>query len=646
MAESLHPVALIGPGGIGKTSVALAVLHNSRIKEQFGDNRRFIRCDQFSASRANFLNRLAKVIGAGAENPSDLTPLRPLLSSKETFIILDNAESILDPQGTDGREIYGLVEELSQLNNVWLCITSRITTVPSDCKCLDVPALSMDAARSTFYRIYDIGEKSGDIDEILQRLDFHPLSVNLLATVARQSKWDNNRLVKEWEEHQTGVLQTEHNKSLAVTIELSLASPMFQQLGPDARGLLGVIVFFPQGVDEKNLEWLFPTISNRKTTFDKFCILSLTYKNGGFITMLAPLRDYLCPKDPMAATLLSATKNLYIARLSIVVDPAEPGFEDARWITSEDANVEHLLDVFSSADPNPEDIWDTCDNFIRHLYWHKPRQTVLGPKFERLPDDHPCKPKGLFRIAALFNLLGKREDGKRLLLLALKLWRERRDSDPFVGRTLWRLAEINRELGLFEEGTQQAKEALGVFERLGDVGQQAECLVHLAYLLLQTNQFDAAEEATIRSINLLGKGQEFKLCNSHRVLGNIYTSKMEREKAIHHYEIALGFASTSNWHDQLFWTHNSLARLFREQGEFDKAHTHINQAKEHAVDNKYLLARAIDAHGWIWYRQGRHEAAVSETLRAIEMYGKLGATQDLEDCTYFLRQVEKSMNKP
>ena len=503
----------------------------------------------------------------------------------------------------------------------------------------------MDAARGAFYRIHDIGEKTGHIDAILRRLDFHPLSVNLLATVARQNRWDNNRLVEEWEEHQTGVLQTEHSKSLAVTIELSLASPMFQQLGPDARGLLGVIAFFPQGVDEKNLEWLFPTISNRKTTFDKFCILSLTHRNNGFITMLAPLRDYLCPKDPMTATLLSATKDLYTARLSAVVNHTGPASEDERWITSEDANIEHLLDVFSSADPNSDNIWGSCEDFICHLQTHKPRQTVLGPKFERLPDDHRRKPSGLFETAALLNLLGKVEDGKRLLLYALKLWRDRRDSDDWVARTLRCLAETNHKLGLIEEGTQQAKEGLEVFERLGDAVGQAECLVRLASLLLQTNQFDAAEEATIRSINLLGEGQEFRLCDSHRVLGDIYSAKMEGGKAIHHHEIALRIAGAFNWYDQLFWTHDTLARLLGEKGEFDKAHIHINQAKEHAVDNGYWLAHAKEVHGWIWYLQGRHEDAVAEALGAIEMYGKLGLAKEQEDCKYFLQHIEQSTNK-
>ena len=644
LAENLTPIALIGVGGIGKTSIALTVLHHHRIRQRFGENRRFIRCDQFTASCAHFLSRLSKVIGAGIENPEDLASLRPFLSSKEALIVLDNAESILDPQGTDAQEIYEIVEELSQLDNICLCITSRISTIPADCETLDIPTLSIEAARDAFYRIYKNGGRSGLVDNILDQLDFHALSITLLATVAHHSKWDTDRLRREWETRRTRVLQTEHNRSLAAAIELSLASAMFQELGPDAQALLEVVAFFAQGVYENNLDWLFPTIPGRTNIIDKFCILSLTHRSNGFITMLAPLRDHLSPKDPMSSSLLCATRDCYFVRMSVDIDPNMPNFAEAQWILSEDVNVEHLLDTFTTIDPNLDSIWGSCANFIQHLYWHKSRSTILQPKIERLPDDHKFKLVCLSWFSRLFYSVGNYAECKRLNLHALKLCRER-GNDREVAGALEQLCVANQSLGLYKEGIQQAEEALEIFRRLGDMMQQVRCLKDLTPSLLYDGQLGAAEEAASCMINILPEiDDQYLVCESHKTLGKVYRFKGETEKAIHNFEIALGIASSFNWHHLLFSIHYNLARLSCGQERLDDAQAHVELAKSYAVNSPYNLGVAMFVQSVVLYKQDRLEEARTNVLCSFDAFEKLGAADDAESCRDFLQLIEEGLN--
>ena len=642
LVESLTPIALIGAGGIGKTSIALTVLHDDRIKKRFGENRRFIRCDQFQATQANFLNHLSKTLGAGIENPEDLAPLRPFLSSKEMFIILDNAESILDTPGAEGGKIHTVVEELSRFSNIGLCITSRVTTIPADCKRLNVPTLSMDASRRAFYRIYEDSEQPKVIDSILEQLDFHPLSVTLLATVAHRNNWNQSRLSREWEQQQTGVLKVGYNNSLAATIELSLLSPMFRDLGPAARELLGVIAFFPQGIDEGNFDWLLPTIPDRRNIADRLCILSLTPQSNGFVTMLAPIRDHFNPRDPRTSPLLCGIKDRYFSRLQLLGDlePDQPGFGESQWIRSEDVNVEHLLNVFTSLDTVPDDIWAAYADFVDHFAYHKPRFTVLGPKIEGIPDDHRFKPQCLYRLSGLFQSLGNAAEAKRLLTHTLELERGQGNDDR-VARTLRDLVRANRSLGLYEEGKQRSREALEIYERLGDVEGQGKCWVYLGWLLFSYPRLDAAEEAAGHALKIfLDQGREYWICDSHRLLGEIYRFRREEGKSIHHSEAALKIASSFGWHVQLFWIHHSLAWLFQDVNEFDSADIHIEEAKPHAVDNPYYLGRTMEQQAWVWYQQGRLEEAKAEVLRALETFEKLGATSDVGRCRDILGKIE------
>ena len=196
-------------------------------------------------------------------------------------------------------------------------------------------------------------------------------------------------------------------------------------------------------------------------------------------------------------------------------------------------------------------------------------------------------------------------------------------------------------MGLHEEGIQTAKEALEILERLGEIKLQGRCLSNLAWLYHDDDQLDAAEEAAFRAMDLLSKkGDQYWVCEAHRTLGIIYRSKGETEKAIHHYELALGLASSSDWHNQLHRIHFSLAKLFFDGDRFDKAQAHVEHAKTYAFSHSYHLGHARRLQAELWYRQGLFEEARSEALRAADVYERLGVAIPLEGCRELLREIE------
>ena len=641
LAEDLTSVALTGTGGIGKTSIVLAVLGDDRIKQRFGDSRCFIRCDKFPASHTHFLRKLSEVTGAGVENPEELSPLRRHLSLGEMIIVLDNAESILGLPETSAQEIHAIVNELSQFSNICLVVTSRISnTLPAHCEIIEIPTLSMEAGHETFHRIYTLGERTDEISEILKELDFHPLSLTLLATSAQQNRWNAKRITTEWEKQRTGVLRTRNLGSLAATVDLSLASPMFRELGSDAREVLGVVAFFPQGVDEDNVDRLFPTIFNGPSMFDTLCSLSLTHRGDGFITMLAPLRDHLRPKDPINSPLLHVAKEHYFRRLSAHVAPGVPGFNESKWIVSEDMNVEHLLDVFTPTDADPGGVWDACNDFMDHLFWHKPRLVILGPKIEALPDSHPSKPLCLFFLSRLFGRVGNLAEQKRVLIHSLGLWRER-GNEFRVADTLISLAGANRKMGLHAGGVQQAREASEIFGRLGEKAKQAHCLVVLAALLYEGEQLDAAEEAASRALDL--SGNQLHLCQCHRTLGEIHLFKGNTERAIHHLETALRIASPLGDGALLSEVHLSLAKLYFVEGKFTDAHTHIEHAKPHVGNDALQRAKVLRMNAVLLAMQTRFEEAKSEAMCALAISEKLGAANSVEYARTILHLIDSEI---
>ena len=283
-------VILLGAGGIGKTAIALTLLHHTRITVKFGNHRHFMRCDDLVNSLDVFLGHLSEAIGARCL--TDMERLRSHLShSPPCILVLDGVEAILDPLAPGTAEIAAAIEELGRCQNFCLLATSRMDVKIPGFRRVDVPMLSADGAQDIFYSC-SLLRRSAAVDNLLEELDFHPLSINLLASAARKNDWDGPALLEAWNDGKTNILKATDLLGLEESIISIFDTPTIQALGTTAMETLEAIAKFPHGVRESRLEVMFTEIAGVGEATDALCKFSLIYRQDGYVKMLSPFRFY------------------------------------------------------------------------------------------------------------------------------------------------------------------------------------------------------------------------------------------------------------------------------------------------------------------------------------------------------------------
>ncbi|KAG6808666.1 hypothetical protein H0H93_016642, partial [Arthromyces matolae] len=248
---------------MGKTSIARAVLNEDALARKFEDNRFFVRFDDMDASQVTlgtFLDRIAKALGL-ATSANIFNSITKTLSASQTLLVLDNAETFLDAAADAGR-IADVIDGFGARSNIAMLLTTRTTVLPPNLEWVRfrVPALEEDAACMAFKLYYAPSIENSTLIRLLSAVDFHPLSINLLAQAAVQNDWTPQDLVAAWDRQRTVLLDGGDGKiqSIAVTIETSLNSPSLVKLGETAHHLLQIIAFLPQGIRKQRLTAIFP----------------------------------------------------------------------------------------------------------------------------------------------------------------------------------------------------------------------------------------------------------------------------------------------------------------------------------------------------------------------------------------------------
>ena len=282
--------ALFGPIGVGKSSVALTLLHHNRTKAKYGARRYLMYCDNVTNSLDGFLKGLCDAVHIS--HTTDMAQLRLHLESSPPFILsLDGVDSILDPLAPEAEDISATIEEFGSYDHVCLLTTSRMHLEIPGFHRVEVPNLSEGDARDAFYSLCNVG-RSPAVDHLIASLDFHPLSIDFLASSIRENGWDEQTLLKVWDDNQADTLKTKYHQCLKDSMEPLLHSPTIQDLGTVALDVLGAIAAFPHGIEERKLQSTFTGTTGVEVALDVLCKFSLIYRQDGFMKMLSPFQFY------------------------------------------------------------------------------------------------------------------------------------------------------------------------------------------------------------------------------------------------------------------------------------------------------------------------------------------------------------------
>ncbi|KAJ7848249.1 hypothetical protein B0H14DRAFT_3673445 [Mycena olivaceomarginata] len=271
-------IAILGGGGMGKTSLAKAVLHHPDISEKF-EHRFFV-----SAESATNSVELAALIGF-------------LEEGVEEFLSL-----------------------LADIPHVALIITMRGAERPGKVPWTHpfLPALqplSDHAAQQIFVDITDNCYEGEDIAQLLRLTDNMPLAVDLIAHLADYEGFSN--VLVRWETEKTAVLSTGYDQksNLDISIQLSLSSP---RITSESKELLSLLSILPDGFSDIELVQSKLPIANILACKATLLATSLAYQDTNKrLRSLMPIRDHIQQFSPPSYFLMQSLRKYFYSVLEL-----------------------------------------------------------------------------------------------------------------------------------------------------------------------------------------------------------------------------------------------------------------------------------------------------------------------------------------
>ncbi|KDR66873.1 hypothetical protein GALMADRAFT_147526 [Galerina marginata CBS 339.88] len=263
--EETSRVCILGPGGMGKTSVSLAVVESPLVQARFlPRNRVWVPC--IGAKTAALL---LEVLYIQLKIPgSKQVTLEKIISelsasTNPRLLILDNFETPWHVSGAAQKQVEDILRQLAQLNHIALFVTMRGNQTPCSntikWQTKNIQPTDEEACLRTFHEINPASKDDPDVGRLLNVLGHMPFAVTLMANLAQDGGSTAKDLLDAWSESGPDILSDDPERSMNRSISLSVDSDLVQR-NPNAVLLLGILSLLPGGTPKDKLHWWAPTL--------------------------------------------------------------------------------------------------------------------------------------------------------------------------------------------------------------------------------------------------------------------------------------------------------------------------------------------------------------------------------------------------
>ncbi|KAJ7636522.1 hypothetical protein FB45DRAFT_447556, partial [Roridomyces roridus] len=315
-------ILILGPGGMGKTTLATAALCDEAVSARY-TSRHFISCES-AYTTTDLLSSIA--LHLGLENSSRLGRhiVDHFVRSGPALLVLDNFETPWEPvEYRDKAEEF--LASLADVSNLALIVTMRGAERPkikwNRPFLPPLEPISSFASRQIFFDIAEepLDEEEQALSELLDLSGSLPLAVSLMANIVSFEGYAGT--LSRWQHEHTELISDGHSKrsNLEKSIILSLGSPRLLS-EPYAKDLLSLLSLLPDGITEEEL--LASKVPVPRLASCRLALLrtSLAYMDvSRRLKALSPIREYMRRAHPPAPS-LSTPVRIYLEQILSVWD--------------------------------------------------------------------------------------------------------------------------------------------------------------------------------------------------------------------------------------------------------------------------------------------------------------------------------------